>query len=53
MPWGRLQICVAAVSQKLLPHNIIAILNILKLKVYNILPTRLSRSRCRLNDMDE
>ncbi len=24
IPWGRLQICVAAVSQKLLPYNIIA-----------------------------
>ncbi len=24
MPWGRLQICMAAVSQKLLPYNIIA-----------------------------
>ncbi len=37
MSWGRLQICEAAVSQKLLPYNIIAILNNLKLKLYNIL----------------
>jgi hypothetical protein len=28
IPWGCPQFCVAAVSQKLLPYNIIAILNI-------------------------
>jgi hypothetical protein len=33
MPWGRPQICVAAVSQKPLPYNIIAFKNILKLKL--------------------
>jgi hypothetical protein len=35
MPWGRPQICVAAVSQKLLPYNSIAFLKI-KLKLYDI-----------------
>jgi hypothetical protein len=33
MPWGCPQFCVAAVSQKLLPYNIIAFYNMLKLKL--------------------
>ncbi len=37
MPWGCPQFCVAAVSQKLLPYNIIAFKYILKLKLYNII----------------
>jgi hypothetical protein len=37
MPWVCLQFCEAAVSQKLLPYNIIEFKNILKLKLYNII----------------